>query len=257
MKPFLQNWAGLLLLFLNLTCLGQTTDVENIIRESDRSFWTAYNNCDIDGMHRFIADDVEFYHDKGGLQKGWQTFEETSRKNLCSRTGWRLRREPIENSIQFYPMASNGKIYGAILSGDHKFYVTENGQPEFASGVAKFTHLWLLENGNWKMTRILSYDHGPVPYVNMRKSIRMSPKQLRQFQGKYDSADGVITVTPNKTYLSLSLGDKNFDIFPESAAVFFTKERDLTFGFIKSGNKIAQLVVTENGGVVARAKKSD
>lgn len=168
MTPFLKNLAGLLLLFSSYTSTAQSSDIEQTIRKNDSLFWLAYNKCDIAGMRVFIADDMEFYHDKGGVQKGLRAFEETSRKNLCSSNNWQLRREAIQGSVRFYPMESNGKAYGAILSGDHKFFVTENGKPEQATGVAKFTHLWLLENGNWKMARIISYDHGPVPPLNSR-----------------------------------------------------------------------------------------
>ena len=53
-------------------------------------------------------------------------------------------------------------VYGAILSGEHVFYVRQKGKPEVLDGRAKFTHLWLLKDGVWKMSRVLSYDHGPA-----------------------------------------------------------------------------------------------
>ncbi len=36
----------------------------------DSVFWNTYNHCDTAGFKRFISDDVEFYHDKGGITAG-------------------------------------------------------------------------------------------------------------------------------------------------------------------------------------------
>jgi len=66
----------------------------------------------------------------------------------------KVRREAISGTIQVFPLEDNGKIYGAVLSGDHYFY-----QNETRTGIAKFTHTWLLKEGEWRMHRILSYDH--------------------------------------------------------------------------------------------------
>ena len=250
MKPFLQNLAGLLLLFFSAASPAQNPDTERVIRANDSLFWLAYNKCDIDGMHVFVAEDVEFYHDKGGIQKGWRTFEETTKNNLCSKKDWKIRREESKGTVAFYPMESNGKIYGAILSGAHKFFVTENGQPEFWAGIAKFTHLWLLENGSWKMTRILSYDHNAPPYQNQRKSITLRENELKQFQGKYGSKQGVITVALHNGSLSLTLGTTVIPLFAESESVFFDKQRDLTFEFVKSDTKITRLIIRENGAII-------
>lgn len=155
----LQILANTLLLFFGLSANAQNPGLERSIRENDSLFWIAYNQCDYEGMHEFIADDVEFYHDKGGIQKGWETFIQTTKKNLCERKNWKLRREAVPASYRIFQMEDKGKVYGAILTGEHKFYITESGKPEFYSGIAKFTHLWLLKNGKWKMSRILSYDH--------------------------------------------------------------------------------------------------
>lgn len=244
--------AGALLLICTLTAKAQNTDTERIIREKDSLFWVAYNNCSYEGMREFIADDVEFYHDKGGVQKGWETFEQTTKKNLCGRENWRLRREAVAGSYAIYPMEDNGKLYGALLSGDHKFYVTENGKPEYWSGVAKFTHLWLLDNGHWKMSRILSYDHQPPPYVNTRKEIAVPASILKKYRGTYNSKLGAIAVTPKKNSLLLTIGAKSYTVFPEKENLFFSKERNLTFEFVPAPEKAAMLVIRESGSVVEK-----
>ena len=35
-------------------------------RAADKAYWDAYNRADPDGMNAWLAQDVEFYHDRGG-----------------------------------------------------------------------------------------------------------------------------------------------------------------------------------------------
>jgi len=50
-------------------------------------------------------------------------------------------------------------MYGVTQTGVHRFYALEPGKSEYFTSRAKFTHLWKLENGEWKLLRSLSYDH--------------------------------------------------------------------------------------------------
>ena len=132
------------------------------ILHKDSLFWQSYNRCDTSGYDQFFSNDLEFYHDKGGITLGVQKLALSLKNNLCSNSDYRVRREAIKESVKIFPLQNNGVIYGAVLSGEHFFYVLEKGKEERRDGKAKFTHLWLLKDGVWKMTRILSYDHGPA-----------------------------------------------------------------------------------------------
>lgn len=149
----------------SLTAFSQDTEVQvkQTIFEKDSLFWIAYNRCDVEGMTSVISDDVEFYHDMGGVTMGRDSLMMTIKKNLCSNDHFRLRRAPVKGTVQVYVMKKNGVPYGAIISGQHVFYVNEKGKKEFLDGLARFSQLWILKDGVWKMTRILSYDHGPAP----------------------------------------------------------------------------------------------
>ena len=219
------------------------------ILHKDSLFWHGYNTCDTTAFNAFFAEDVEFYHDKGGITWGLHDLLETFKKNLCS-GNFRLRREAVEGSVEVFPLKKDNVIYGAVISGDHVFYVTEQGKPEHAEGLAKFTHLWLLKNGEWKMTRVLSYDHGPVPYINKRKEITLTPAVLNTYSGKYKGPQsGEASVLVDNGRLTLHIGSKSIPLFAEKEGLFFLKERDLTFEFVRSGNAITKMVVRERGEI--------
>ena len=137
-------------------------DVSAAVLQRDALFWKAYNACDVAAMAGFFTEDVEFYHDRGGPTIGHPAFVAALREGLCGNPDSTLRREAVDGTVHVFPLKKNDVVYGAILSGEHVFYVRQKGKPEFLDGRAKFTHLWMLEDGAWKMSRVLSYDHGPA-----------------------------------------------------------------------------------------------
>ncbi|HET7746293.1 MAG TPA: nuclear transport factor 2 family protein [Vicinamibacteria bacterium] len=151
-----------LALAVAMSVAAQSTDPSPAVLEKDALFWKAYNACDVPGMLEHFTEDLEFYHDKGGAILGLAALRERTRTGLCGNAASRLRREAVEGTVRVFPLANAGVVYGAILSGEHVFYVTEKGRPEFLDGRARFTHLWLKTDAGWKMARVLSYDHGPA-----------------------------------------------------------------------------------------------
>lgn len=142
------------------------TDAQKLtatILQMDSLFWKGYNTCDTTLCSRFLAADVAFYHDKGGPTFGKDNLLASIQNNLCSNPAtYRLRREPIKETIKVFHLQKGETVYGAIFSGEHFFYLTQKGQKEQLDGRARFSHLWLLKDGVWKMNYILSYDHGPA-----------------------------------------------------------------------------------------------
>lgn len=144
-------------------CFAQSeTEVIGTVKKLDSEFWTSYNTCDTNKIKSYIANDIEFYHDKGGITLGQENLINSIKNNLCSKSNYKIRREVLTNSEKYFILKNNNAIYGVILTGEHKFYLTLDNKKEFADGIAKFTHLWLFENNIWKMKRILSYDHQPI-----------------------------------------------------------------------------------------------
>jgi ketosteroid isomerase-like protein len=217
----------------------------------DSAFWNAYNNCDTAHFKDFFTDDIEFYHDKGGATMDAKSLIEALNKNICGNANSHLRREAVAGTVKVYPLHNGDKIYGAIILGEHGFYMTEKGKPEYHTGDANFTQLWLLKDGVWKMARILSYNHHEPDYKNTRKEIDLAALQLDQLSGIYKSAQsGTMTITRENKLLVLKGGGNTFTLYPQADSSFFTKDRDLIFEFIKDAKgKPLQMIVKKRGAV--------
>ncbi|HYD20109.1 MAG TPA: DUF4440 domain-containing protein, partial [Flavipsychrobacter sp.] len=207
---------------------------------------------DVEGMLAYFTDDLEFYHDKGGITQGKEAFRQSLAKGLCGNENFRLRREAVKGTVNVFPMMKGDTTYGAIISGEHVFYVLEKGKKEFLDGHARFAQLWLLKDGEWRMSRILSYDHKPATYTNQRKEITLQPALLKLYVGEYRGAKtGSSIVEVEKNQLVVISGNKRFILYPETKQRFFVKDRDLTFEFIKaSKGQPAKMTIQERGEVV-------
>ncbi len=114
----------------------------------DAALFDAYNRCDLPKFSSLVADDVEFYHDKGGITLGNAALTESIRNNICGR----VTRQLTPGTLKVYHMDN----IGAIEMGSHRFF--ETGNP-VATGEADFSMLWIYKNGAWKISRVFSYDH--------------------------------------------------------------------------------------------------
>ncbi|MES2096597.1 MAG: DUF4440 domain-containing protein [Pseudomonadota bacterium] len=230
-------------------------NAEASLRAADEGYWRAYNACDEAAMIPFFADDVEFYHDKGGLSRSRATVVGDTMKNLCSNPAFRLRRAVVPDSVRFDPIPG----YGGVLSGEHLFFVTEKGMPERESGRARFVMVWRYDEGTWRMTRVLSLGHLPVPYVAPRASAVLSDAQLRRYVGSYRLAGaGKVTVAIEAGALVLRTDKQRLTLAARSDGHFFTTERPLMIDFTRdAAGRATGLAVTENGVIADRGERVD
>ncbi len=123
-------------------------------------FNVGFNTCDIAQFEKLVSEDFEFYHDQSGIISSKEAFIAGTREGLC-RMNYQPIRKLVDGSLQVFPLKNNGRLYGAVQSGEHRFYAKypDREEAELTSG-AQFTHLWLLEDGEWKLARVLSFDHG-------------------------------------------------------------------------------------------------
>lgn len=132
---------------------------KTILAKDSLLFSVGFNTCDISQFEALLSTQFEFFHDKSGISDRKQ-FLNDLKKGLCaSPDTYQSRRELIPGSSQVFPLYDDGDLYGAIQYGEHRFYEKMEGQAERFASTAKFTHVWILENGKWKLKSGLSYDH--------------------------------------------------------------------------------------------------
>ena len=112
-------------------------------------FEAAFVNCDREKFRSLFTGDAEFYHDRDGAMTGPLVTELRG----CPRDEG-VRRVLVEGSLEAYPI----RDFGAVQIGRHTF--TREG--EEGAEVAQFVHLWRYSDGQWRLARILSFDHRPL-----------------------------------------------------------------------------------------------
>jgi ketosteroid isomerase-like protein len=133
-----------------LESIQSQAELDKAITTLDAALFDSYNRCDLEKFATFFVDDVEFYHDQGGVTLGRAALTESVKKNICGKTA----RELVPGTLQVYYM----KGYGAVEMGVHRFHHPGHEDTE-GVGEGKFIHLWQYKDGAWKITRAISYDH--------------------------------------------------------------------------------------------------
>ena len=139
----------------------KSTDLFKILAAKDSIlFERTFNKCEIEKLDPIIAENFEFYHDVVGIQNKAE-FVNAVKNNICKNPG-NMRRNLVFGSLEVFPLLNNVEIYGAIQTGKHTFQEKQQGNFKTV-GIANFTHVWILENKQWKLKRVLSYNH--LPYT--------------------------------------------------------------------------------------------
>lgn len=122
----------------------------NKIEELDSLLFNAYNHQQLVIMKSYFTKDLEWYQDNGGLLNFETVF--TNFQSIFDRKE-KLSRELVKGTLEVVPI----KGFGAIEIGQHRFKHIENGKLEV--GTFRFLMIWKNENGDWKISRVVSFDH--------------------------------------------------------------------------------------------------
>ncbi|MET1024507.1 MAG: nuclear transport factor 2 family protein [Pseudoxanthomonas sp.] len=118
----------------------------------DTQVFDAFNHCAepgrLDQHASYFSPDVEFYHDTGGVTWTREQMIANTSKYVCGN----FTRELVPGTLKVYPV----KDFGAISQGVHRFCQLASGQCE---GLADFVIVWHRQEGQWWITRVLSYGH--------------------------------------------------------------------------------------------------
>ena len=94
-----------------------------------------------------VDEDLEFYHDRGGLTTSKSSIIESLKNNICGK----VTRELLAGSIEVYPIPG----YGAVQIGAHRFYNNQEKE-RGPSRFSRFVHTWHFDNGQWRIARVIS-----------------------------------------------------------------------------------------------------
>jgi ketosteroid isomerase-like protein len=146
----------LITLLISFFAIGQINEIEpytpsdvklhNEIVKMDTTYFNAYNTCDMKTQADIYDEDLEFFHDKGGLSTSKSDLLKSLENNICGK----VTRTLIKDSIEVYPI----KGYGAVQIGYHKFFNKE--EPNAKSIPSKFIVIWKNKNNSWKITKVIS-----------------------------------------------------------------------------------------------------
>ncbi len=120
------------------------------IYTKDSLMFQAFNAQNMEKFKPFFTDDLEWYQDNGGLiayKTVFENFANTFKKD------YKLTRQLVKETLEVHPL----KDYGAIEIGTHQFRHIENGKEEI--GTFKFLMIWQKRNDQWRISRVVSYDH--------------------------------------------------------------------------------------------------
>ncbi len=124
--------------------------LHNEIAHMDSVLFEAFNTQDMEHFKPLFTEDLEWYQDNGGLLSYKTVFENFA---ATFKKEFKLTRQLVKGSLEVHPI----KDYGAIEIGVHQFRHIENGKEEV--GNFKFLMIWKKEDGAWKISRVISYDH--------------------------------------------------------------------------------------------------
>jgi hypothetical protein len=128
---------------------------KTIFSKDSLLFNVGFNRCDIKQFEILLSDNLKFYHDKDGISDK-EKFLFDLKNGLCKSPETRqVKRFLVKESTEIFPLYRNGVLYGAVHNAEHLFYEKQESQP----GIAKFSNVWQLENGEWKLSTSFSFDH--------------------------------------------------------------------------------------------------
>ncbi|WP_204346509.1 nuclear transport factor 2 family protein [Psychroserpens algicola] len=233
------------------------TKIYKVLKVQDSLlFERSFNKCETQYLQQLIAEDFEFYHDIGGIETTKEGFIKTMKNGVCNpKNQTKSRRELVKGSLEVFPLKNNGEVYGALQNGIHKFYETTNGK-EVAGSIAKFSHLWILDNDTWLLKRVISYDH-QMQNSNLQESAEVSDDILDTYIGQYEAQDsGLVIVSRTENGLHINAGGMNADIHPKSERLFVHQQSPLSFEFVADNHGvITKFIVREHDNIVEEAFK--
>ena len=253
MKSLTYIWLFVMLPFAVMGQVSEDSELFITLKKHDQLlFEEGFNHCSKQAMDAALSEDLEFFHDQNGITKGKELFITSFINNMCD-TSKKPIRKLVPGSLSVFPLYKNGVLYGAIQKGQHQFFIKEPGKELYLTSTSLFTHLWLKEGANWKIARVLSYEH-KAPEINTN-GIKVATELLAQYAGNYNAPQtGSVTISINDSVMHLDAGNMQADLVAKSNTVFAHPQAPIELKFIaKADGSIEKFIVLENGKPVEEA----
>lgn len=168
MKKIFITFFILLTTFFAVAQEEKNSDLyKTILSKDSLLFEVGFNTCDMSQFENSLSENLKFYHDKDGISDKTK-FLFDLRNGLCKDPSSRqVHRYLVKESTEIFPLYKNGILYGAVHNGEHVFSEKRENQ----EGIAKFTNVWQLENGEWKLATSFSFDHQAYENKKIEKPI--------------------------------------------------------------------------------------
>lgn len=127
---------------------AQEITLKQRMEKLDRELFDAFNRCELDKLASYFDPALEFYHDNGGVTWSRDQFISDVKNNVCGK----FTRKLLPATLEVWPVGN----WGAMYTGTHHFCQTASGKCE---GSGRFLHIWQNKGGEWRVTRVVSYDH--------------------------------------------------------------------------------------------------
>lgn len=168
MKKLFTTLFTLLIFFSAFAQIDKKSDIyKTILAKDSLLFDVGFNHCDIKQFENLLSDNLKSYHDKDGISDKTKFLTDLKNGICNSQNNRQVQRFLVKESTEIFPLYKNGVLYGAVQNGEHKFSEKRESQ----GGIAKFTNVWQLENGEWKLTTSFSFDHQADDNKKIEKSI--------------------------------------------------------------------------------------
>lgn len=126
--------------------VAQDSELYKTISGLDQQYFDAYNTCDLTTQANLYAEDIRFYHDKGGLSTVKKDIIEAIKNNICDK----VTRTLVKESLEVHEIPG----YGAVAMGLHSFY--NNQEPDAISKPSKFIMIWRKTGTHWQIAEVIS-----------------------------------------------------------------------------------------------------
>ena len=144
----------LIFLLASANVLSNQESLVEKMKSMDFLVFDSFNKCadenQLKAHEKYFSEDVEFYHDNGGVTWNRETMINNTKKFACGK----YTRVLNDETFKAYPI----KDFGAITEGSHKFC---NADTSICDGKAKFLMVWENSDDRWQVTRVFSYGHLP------------------------------------------------------------------------------------------------